>query len=190
MNIENQKHLKDFIPLTNKISELENERRIKINCIVDDFIFLKSQIFNPLTKSHYKLTYRRECEIKYKKQPLNPIARKIMTLVDFDQPLHPNDFVEEKFKPYEILKVEYTNQNLKRKESNFDDFEEIDREDIDEKEKKIITKIVNEISSLKIKHLNKNVVPSNEYIEEVNYNLSCLKKMMLVKNFYSICQPC
>jgi hypothetical protein len=167
MNIETQKHLKDFIPLTNKISELENERRIKINCVIDDFIYLKSHIFNPLSKSHYRHNYRRECEIKYKKQPLNPVSRKVMALVDFDQPLHPNDYIEEKFSPYEILKVEFQKQKQRKGSNNIDEFEEVEREDIDENEKKTITKIVSEINSLKTQRLNPEHIPQSDVLNEV-----------------------
>lgn len=167
MNIETQKHLKDFIPLTNKISELENERRIKINCVIDDFIYLKSHIFNPLSKSHYRHNFRRECEIKYRKQSLNPVSRKIMTLVDFNQPLHPNDFIEEKFLPYEILKVEYQKEKQRKGSNIIDEFEEVEREDIDENEKKIITKIVSEINTLKTQKINSEHIPNIETLNEV-----------------------
>ena len=80
-NIEVQKQLKDFLPMSNKISELENERRIQILSVIDDFTHLKDSLFHPIRKSLLKPTHRRECEIKYRRQATNPVSRKIMNLV-------------------------------------------------------------------------------------------------------------
>ena len=155
-NIENQKHLKDFLPLTNKISELENHRRIKISVVIDDFIQLKSRVFNPLKKAHFGMHFARESEIKYKRQAITPISRKIMSLVDYNVAKHPNEFVEKKYVTYELLKLNRINIGL-HDGRHSSDFFEVVNEEINEEEKRIVTKLVAEITGLRKRDLSKEV---------------------------------
>lgn len=89
-----------------------------------------------------------------------------MVLVDFDVVKHPNEFKPLKFLPFELLKLESTKKRISVEEG-MDDFEQIDREEINEAEKRIVTKVVNEITSIRLRELQKNFPYKIEILDQV-----------------------
>jgi hypothetical protein len=171
-NIECQKHLKDFLPLTNKISELENQRRNIISSTVEDFINVKSHIFRPMLKTHFKEHFYRECLIKSQRLASSDISRKVMSLSDFDVPKHPSEFEPVKYHPYEILKVQRQNVTDsmvfgKQYDSVLSGFEAVDSEEINENERVLVSRVVDELTSVRTREVRMDLFGKEEKLLEV-----------------------
>lgn len=163
--------MKDFLPLTNKISDLENQRRSILSATIEDFIHIKSHIFRPLQKSHFKEHYYRECLIKSKRLQSSDISKKIMSLSDFDAPKHPSEFVPVRYLPYEILKIEQKNMSNSRLFDKYDSvlsgFDAVESEEIDSNQRMLISKVVDEITSVRIREVRKQVITDEKGLLEV-----------------------
>jgi hypothetical protein len=188
-NIECQKHLKDFLPLTNKISELENQRRSILSATIEDFINIKSHIFRPLQKAHFKEHFYRECLIKSKRLQSSDISKKIMSLSDFDAPKHPSEFIPVRYLPYEILKIERKNLSSSKLFDKYDSvlsgFDAVESEEIDSKQRMLVSKVVDEITSVRSREVRKQIFNDEKELIQVRLlMISYLRKMMQERNFY------
>lgn len=183
---------------------MENQRRSIISGTIEDFIELKSHVFRPMQKSHFKEHFYRGYVVKFQREQQSDISRKIMSLTDFNVPKHPSQFVPIKYHPYEILKI----QKIPKLSDNFEKggfdsvlggFEAVDSEEITGDQQIYITKIVDEITSVRGRELRPGMVPNEaEFLEVITfikifyYRIlfliflikRFLKKMMLEKNFF------
>lgn len=179
-NLECQKHLKDFLPLTNKISELENQRRAIISSTIEDFIAVKSHIFRPLQKAHFREHFYRECLIKSQRLPSSDISRKIMSLADFNAPKHPSEFQPIKYLPYEILKVQRQGSDTsivfdRVYDSVLEGFEKIETEEISEEQRILVSQVVDEITSVRSREVRAQVIGDERSLLEVAL-ISCSRR--------------
>lgn len=166
-NLECQKHLKDFLPLTNKISELENQRRAVVSATVEDFIAVKAHIFRPLTKAHFKEHYYRECLVKSRRLPSSDISGKIMSLADFDVAKHPSEFLPVKYLPYELLKMERVPSTSLVLNSELEGFEKVEAEEINEEQRILVARVVDELTSVRSREVRWQVLGTEEALLEV-----------------------
>ena len=158
--------------MTNKISTLENQRRSILSATIEDFISVKSHIFRPLQKSHFKEHFYRECLIKNRRLPSSDISKKIMSLSDFDVPKHPSEFQPVKYHPYEILKVQRRDSLSsiimdKSYDNVLEGFEKVEAEEIDEEQRILVARVVDEITTVRSREVRWNVLGEESQLLEV-----------------------
>jgi hypothetical protein len=85
-----------------------------------------------------------------------------MSLSDFDSPKHPSEFEPVRYLPYEILKIERKNLTSSKLFDRYDSvlsgFDAVESEEIDEKEKNLVTCVVDEITSVRSREIRKEVI--------------------------------
>ena len=97
-----------------------------------------------------------------------------MSLSDFDVPRHPSEFEKIKYLPYEILKIQKKgprNSQIFDKEydSELAGFETVESEEISEDQQIQVTRIVDEITSVRSREIRPGVIENEEKFLEVKF---------------------
>lgn len=95
-----------------------------------------------------------------------------MSLSDFDVPKHPSEFEPVKYHPYEILKIQRSGASDsivfgKEYDSVLSGFEAVESEEIDEGQRARVSRVVDEITSVRSREIRTNVVGDEKSLLEV-----------------------